>query len=346
MTELRPNDLKQMTPRKAVERFLERRRSDDTTSPATIQTYENRLSQFVRWCEDRGTLNINDLSGRDLDDYWQYRREDLNDVSLKNEFTSIKKLLEYLVAIEAVEPDLPDQVAMLKPTLSKDQRSNDRKLSTERATEILEYLDKFQYATRDHAMFLLLWHTGCRMGDLNSLDLADFHEDDGYVEFRHRPTQGTRLKNGYGGERDNALDPTVAEVVGDYVREHRVDCVDEHDREPLFSTVRGRMAKSTIRRRVYGLTQPCTVGECPYDEIDPDTCEALRHGHESKCPSTYSPHRIRTGAITHMRESGMGVDTVAERVDATAETIRDHYDRADERDLMENRRTEVSKLAF
>jgi len=47
-----------------------------------------------------------------------------------------------------------------------------------------------------------------------------------------------------------------------------------------------------------------------------------------------------------MRESGMGVDAVSERVDATAETIRDHYDRADERDLMENRRNEVEKIAF
>ena len=42
----------------------------------------------------------------------------------------------------------------------------------------------------------------------------------------------------------------------------------------------------------------------------------------------------------------MGVDAVSERVDATAETIRAHYDRSDERDLMEHRRTEVEKLAF
>lgn len=107
-----------------------------------------------------------------------------------------------------------------------------------------------------------------------------------------------------------------------------------------------RIAKSTVRRRVYGLTQPCFVAECPFEEIDPETCEALGHGHESKCPDALSPHRIRTGAITHMRESGMGVSAVSERVDATAETIRDHYDRSDEHELMENRRSEVSTLAF
>lgn len=50
------------------------------------------------WCEGRDLLNINELSGRDLDDCWQYRWESLNDVSLKNELSTIKKLLEYLVA--------------------------------------------------------------------------------------------------------------------------------------------------------------------------------------------------------------------------------------------------------
>lgn len=47
-----------------------------------------------------------------------------------------------------------------------------------------------------------------------------------------------------------------------------------------------------------------------------------------------------------MRESGMGVDAVSERVNATTETIREHDDRSDERDLMEHRRTEVEKLAL
>lgn len=39
-------------------------------------------------------------------------------------------------------------------------------------------------------------------------------------------------------------------------------------------------------------------------------------------------------------------DKVSDGVDATAETIRDHYDRADEHQLMENRRTEVQNIAF
>lgn len=182
------------------------------------------------------------------------------------------------------------------------------------------------------------------------VDVEDVHEDDGYVEFKHRPAEGTRLKNGFDGERANALGTvlgtSVAEVVGDYIRENRVELTDQHGRRPLFTTERGRMAKSTIQRNVYRLTQPCFVGECPVEETDLETCEALAHGHESKCPDSLSPHRIRTGAITHMRESGMGVDAVSERVDATAETIREHYDRSDERDLMEHRRTEVEKLAF
>ena len=46
---------------------------------------------------------------------------------------------------------------MLKPTLTKKQRSNDEKLEPDRADEILGYMGKFQYATHDHAMFALMW---------------------------------------------------------------------------------------------------------------------------------------------------------------------------------------------
>lgn len=340
----RPSDLQRLTPRKAVERYLERRGASDNTSDATVSTYRRRLGTFVEWCEARGLLNVNDVDGRVLDDYWQHRRESLNDVSMKNEFGTLKKLFEYLVAIEAAEPDVPEKIALLKPTLSKQQRANDEKLEPERAHTILDHLTKFQYASRDHVVFAMLWHTGCRTGGLRALDLDDVHPDEQFVEFRHRPAEGTPLKNEFDGERDVALSDSVAGVVADYLSENRKNVVDEFGREPFVATERGRASKSTIQRSAYRLTQPCQHGvECPHDR-DPDSCEFRVHGRESKCPSSRSPHRIRTGAISYMRECGMSVGAVSDRVDATPETIRAHYDRSDPRRTMESRRSEVSKL--
>ncbi|GAA0305564.1 tyrosine-type recombinase/integrase [Halarchaeum salinum] len=339
----RPSDLKRMTPRMAMDRYVDRRAAADNTSDATVSTYRRRLGTFVEWCEERGLMNVNDVDGRVLDDYWQFRRESLNDVSMKNEFGTLKKLFEYAVAIEAAEPDIPEKIALLKPTLSKTQRSNDEKIEPEQAQAILDWLAKFHYASRDHVMFALLWHTGCRTGGLRALDLDDVHADEQFVEFRHRPAEETPLKNEFDGERDVALSDEVARVVGDYIEENRKMVVDDYGREPFLTTERGRAAGNTIQRRTYALTQPCTVGGCPHDR-DPDDCEWRVHGRESKCPSSLSPHRIRTGAISYMRECGMSISAVSDRVDATPETIRTHYDRSDPRRTMESRRAEVSKL--
>lgn len=162
----------------------------------------------------------------------------------------------------------------------------------------------------------------------------------------HRPAEGTNLKNGEEGERPNALNADTAQVLRDYIAENRITQIDEFGRTPLFTTERGRMAKSTIQRTTYKLTQPCFSGDCPFEGYEPDSCRCREHGRESLCPGSLSPHRVRTGAISHMRESGLHVGTVSERVDATPETIKAHYDRSDGRKLMENRRDAIQGLAF
>ncbi|WP_239638600.1 hypothetical protein [Halorubrum saccharovorum] len=66
------------------------------------------------------------------------------------------------------------------------------------------------------------------------------------------------------------------------------------------------------------------AGGCPHDK-DPDTCEWTRYVHLSKCPSSRSPHPIRTGSITWQLNQEIPPE-VAERVDATVKTIENHYD--------------------
>jgi integrase len=201
-------------------------------------------------------------------------------------------------------------------------------IGRDRAHAIIEYLDRYKKASREHALFLLLWDTGARISGIRGLDLEDFDPDGGTVTFRNRPESETRLKNGQGSERMNLLDEDTVDVLTSYVRLHRKDRTDEFGREPLLTTKFGRHATTTVRRLTYHLTQPCLRGECPHGE-DPDACQFREHGHKSKCPSSLSPHPIRTGRITDLRNRGLDITHVSGRVDAVPQTIRDYYDKPD-----------------
>ena len=63
----------------------------------------------------------------------------------------------------------------------------------------------------------------------------------------------------------------------------------------------------------------------------------------SKCPSSASPHDIRSAAIMRMLDSDIPPGNVAERVNATQEVISQHYDQREKdrilRQRMEQRRS-------
>lgn len=351
-------ELRSISPYEAFDMWHERQKSDK--SDETIQSYFYRIRQFVNWLEDEGINNLNDLTGRDVFQYDSKRRaDDLSKSTLNNQLGTIKQFLRFCVDIEAVPPELPAKVDV--PTLSKAERANEEKLSANRAETILKNLKQFNYASRDHGIFALAWHTGARLGALRSLDLRDCylteddlerlaHQDDldledldavrvPFVYFRHRPDSDTPLKNALDGERPVGLSDEVGEILQDYIRVNRSEVEDDHGRKSLFSSQKGsgRMSKGAIRSRFNIMTQPCRFGICPHDR-DVETCEAREHGYEARCPSSRSPHRIRTGSITHHRDEGWPPEVLAERVNATPDVIRTHYDQPDLLKRMESRR--------
>jgi len=351
-------DLDSLSPREAFQLWHERQKSEK--SKGSAQSYFYRVRQFVNWLEEEGITDLNDLTGRDVFRYDSVRRSDgLSKSTLNNQLGTIKLFLKFCVDIEAVPPELPAKVDV--PTLSKAERANEEKLTAERAETICVNLKRFDYASRDHTLFVLAWHTGMRLGALRSLDLRDCylteddldrlaHEDDiqsenldnvevPFLYLRHRPDSDTPLKNQESGERPVGLSTEVSEMLQDYIRVTRPEVEDEYSRKPLFSSQKGsgRMSKGAIRCRFNIITQPCRYGVCPHDR-DTDTCEALDHGYEARCPSARSPHRIRTGSITHHRDEGWPPEVLAERVNATPEVIRTHYDQPNLLKRMESRR--------
>ena len=366
------DELIPMAPREALELWLERQEMDKSES--TVQSYRYRVRPFVEFLEDEGIENLNDLNGRLLLRFDSMRRSsgDVQKNTLNNQLGTIRQFLEFGIKANAVEPVVASQVDI--PHVSKDERINREKLPTQRAKDILEFLDRFEYASRDHVIAFLLWETGARVGSLRALDLEDvyldeddldrlrYQEDLGvgesvledilagvelpFVYFRHRPETDTPLKKQDSGERPVNISKELGEVLEDYIEFRRVEATDEHGRKPLLTSKKapGRVTVSGIRIRAYEMTQPCQVGkECPHDR-DPEDCEAREHGQKSRCPSVRSPHKWRTGSVTWHRDRGWPPEEIAVKMATSVELVNSVYDQPEKLKRMSIRRENLDKL--
>lgn len=331
------DDLEPLPPEEGIERFLRHR--EPSVRPSTLQNARTRLNYFLAWCEEREIYNLNDLSGRDLADFVAWRREDIAPTTLQKQLSTIRVFLEFCADIEAVEQGLREKVHA--PELPDGAESRDVHLETERAEYILEELDRYHYASRRHVVMLLLWRTGMRRGALEALDVDDLQPDEHAIELKHRPEEGTALKNGEAGERWVYLGPTVYQVVEDYLNNpDRPDVTDSYGRRPLLTTNNGRASDSTIYDTVHRATQPCRYGDgdCPHDR-EPESCEAVGSMNSpSKCPSSHSPHAIRRGRLTRDLNDDVPPEVVSERADVSLDVLYEHYDARTQREKMEVRR--------
>jgi site-specific recombinase XerD len=325
-----------LSPSEALERWLDKQRTDKSES--SIQTYYYQLKLFIEWCEENGFDPINELSGWDIDEYELERRAtDPAPSTIHNELKTLKRWLKYLGGIGVVEPDLYETIEV--PGIPEPEKSDDTKLDAGQAIDLLRFYrtNAAERGTRAHVILELLWHTGCRAGGLLALDLQDIDTEADCIHFIHRPEQGTPLKNATSGERVVGISETVSDVLEEYVADHRADTYDEHGRSPLVTSNQGRPSGGSVRDWTYLATQPCISGPCPHDK-DPAECEYRSYHQAAGCPSSRSPHQVRTGAITYMLNNDVPIERVAERVNATVEVIKRHYDKQHQREEMEQRR--------
>jgi len=335
-------ELEHLGPAEAKRMFLAQR--EDEVTEKTHQIYHYRLKPFVRWCDEEDITNLNELSARDLHRYRMWRKEDgdLKTITLKGQLSTIRVFIKFCESIDGVEQGLHDQ--MLIPSVDDEEAVSDSMLEPERAKQILEYLGKFEYASKRHALMTVLWSTGCRMGAAHSLDVDDFDPEQQALAIHHRPDTGTHLKNKQSGERICALGEEETEVLQDYIDVTRDEVIDDHGRDPLFTTQYGRMHRTKIREMVYAVTRPCAYGDdCPHDR-DPNSCEAATYTQASKCPSSVSPHDIRRGSITHLLRNDVPKQVVSDRVNSSPETLEKHYSQLTEAEKMEQRRDYLEEL--
>lgn len=297
----------------------------------------------MRWCETENINNLNEIDGRDLHTYkvWRVADGDLTKASEKTQIDTLRVFIRWCESINAVTDDL--HTSIRSPTLSDDD-ARDEYVTSDEADAILHRLNKYDYASTKHTYAVLLWHCGLRVGACRSLDLRDVKTDSDALQTHHRPDTDTPLKNQSKGERYVALSDDAATVIQDYIADRRADVTDDYDRQPLLTTRYGRPHIETLRKWSYGLTRPCTYGECPH-ERDPDECDAARDQTVAyECPSTLSPHPWRRGAITHWLSQDVPAQAVADRFNVSPDVIAVHYDERTERDKMEQRRKYLDNI--
>ena len=340
---LTKDNLEPMTPTDAKEMYLSQRESE--VSQSTIQAHHYRLKHFVRWCDEVAEIdNLNELTGRDLQRYKMWRRDDgdLNNVTMVTQLSTIRVFIKWCENIDAVASGTHDKI--LLPSLGKTEDRRTAMLSEEAAKQLLEYLRQFEFATRTHALIEVLWHTGIRIGAAHSLDVEDYDRKEQYLELHHRPETGTRLKNKTGGERYVSLSANVCDALDAYLQYNREEGEDDEGRSPPFSSPSGRPAKSTLRDSIYRITRPCEyTGECPHDR-EIDSCEALENNKASTCPSSVSPHAIRRGSITLHLSEDVPEKVVGDRMDVSLDVLEKHYDRRGEQKKAEQRRDYLDDL--
>ncbi|MFC4407975.1 tyrosine-type recombinase/integrase [Haloarchaeobius iranensis] len=348
------DELEPLAPHEAVQMYLDSRRDDLAAS--TLQSQEYRLEAFIEWADEKEIENLNDLTGRDLYAYRVWRREGkggkraaIKPVTLRGQLATVKAFLRFAGEIEAVPKDLHDKVPL--PTLDGAEDVSESTLEPERAEAIIDYLGRYEYASSNHIILLLLWRTGCRTGGLRALDLQDVDLEGDHpavsgpaVRFVHRPETDTPLKNKERGNRWNRIGNHVAKVLADYIDGPRHDVTDEYDREPLLTTTNGRASASSVRATLYRVTRPCwRDAGCPHDK-NPETCEYTELSKASQCPSARSPHDARSGRVTYYRQNDTPRRVVQDRLDASEDVLDKHYDRRSERQRAEQRTEHLPDL--
>ncbi|SEH45607.1 Site-specific recombinase XerD [Halopenitus malekzadehii] len=336
------SDIEPIDPSKALELYLDDRSGN--LSRSSINSHRSRLSTFVDWLDERDITNLNELTGRLIKEYQiESRKEgDWAPATEKSMMDTTRVFIRWCESIEAVESGLAQRVQ--SPVVDDTDNARHEELDSQTAQSVLENLERYHYCSRAHVTLAVMWHTMARCGAVRSLDVEDYNPDERYLQFKHRPDTDTPLKNKTKSQRHVAISESIADLLDDWIENKRPEVTDKYGREPLLTTTKGRIARSTIARYAYKYTQPCRHdGTCPLGR-DPKTCEATNPSNSSTCPESFSPHPFRRGSITHWLRSDVPSQAVSSRADVSERVIEKHYDERSDRERMEQRRAYLGNV--
>lgn len=340
--------LKPLSTDEAVRKFLENEKAE--LAPSTLNEYEGELNRFVDFCDQNEVEDSTEFDGRVLHDFKIWRRDvehdgegSLSNKTMRDEMYLFRKFLRFLGSIDAVTPRLYEKIEI--PTLDPGEGKRDIEFDSDELNAILTHLDKYEYATREHAVWVLFAATGRRPSGLRALDCKDVHleEDEAYIEFHHRVEEDseTRLKNKKNSENTVNLSRSAVEVLQDYIETQRID-IEQNGRSPLLTTTHGRLSDSSIRKYIYKWSRPCVIGKACPEGRNQEDCEAMESSDcAGKCPFSKPPVALRHGYISDLRRQGISLHTISERCDVSEKIIESNYSELSEKEKRELRRKEL-----
>lgn len=331
-------DLEPITPKEAARLWRESKM--DELADATLELQGFHIDQFVEWLDSEGLEDVRDITARTVHRFRLDIKSEIAQSTLSQRVSTIRRFLTFAASIEAVDPAIPERIEVP----NRNTEARDENLEPDQADACLSYIRKYHYASREHALLALCWHTALRTGTLRALDVADVEESKNRLRIRHRPESDTPLKNANSAERYVVVSEEITEVLRDYIQQNRPSVTDEYERKPLFATGNGRAPVKTLRRWFQRVTMPCNWGGCPHGR-DPAVCDAAKKQKTARdCPSSVSGHPIRRGAITrHLRED-VPEKVVSDRCNVSSDVLDEHYDRRTDDEKAEQRRQFVDGL--
>lgn len=342
-------ELNPITPAEAIKRYKQERKHE--VSRATFLTIESGLRAFEEWSDEADLENLNDLTGRKITAFRDWKREtsDINNISLNGTLAVLRRFLKYGVRNEMVDDSVPGKVPL--SDVDKEDEVRAAAPSNEHVAAVREYLAEYDYASRRHVEHKAMEEIGLRMGALRGIDEdQDYLPDDCTIRLRHRPedtgVRGTPLKNGSDGERNINISTELRDLINDYLNNPaRPEVTDKFGRNPLFTTDNGRVSLSQIRDDLYVVTRPCEHGHgCPIGR-DISECDASSNRYAYRCPETYSPHPLRTWSIMRQLDEDVTRYLLSDRVDTSVPVLKKHYDqRAKERKRKQRKRDLAANL--
>lgn len=309
----------------AIESYLTDRKSE--LSDSSIQNHRYRLKQFREWARGAGSIDyIDDIDPIDLSRFRRARSDDINSNTMYNQLSCLRLFLHFSHRMGWVEEQVPESIVLS----SRSGQSRDSSIDPDRVASLLDDLERYQYASLDHAILSLTYTLSHRLGGLRAIDLSDVHLNEQWIDMRHRPETDTPLKNKSKSERELNLHGWVVDVLRAWIDDRRPETTDRHGREPLLSSSHGRLAKSSIRDHIYQMT---ACGDLDNGCVCSDAA--------SKCDDSVSPHDIRRSSISAWLDDGTDPDLLSQRVDTSKSTMDRHYDIRDKAQKRELRRDSV-----
>ncbi len=255
--------------RDSIERFLGALEIQNEFSTNTVSAYRNDLGQFVRYLQDRHTLESwPEVEPTHLTSYvLDLREREYATSTVARKTAAVKSFFGYMTRNGELRADPAETLAAPRVEKFAPRALPEGEVQTLLAEPAK---DRTPEATRDRAMLQLLYATGMRVSELVSLDVQDLDRERGRVRCTGKQNR----------QREIDLPAAAVDAARIYLDEARPAICRDPDQPALFLNHRG----TRLTRQGFWLILKQYAERAGIDDITPHT---LRH--------SFAAHQLTRG---------------------------------------------------